>query len=116
MNSGHSGYCFDMDCKGIEINVAAASELALIGDQSVFHGAISDFKPDWRADLALIKGVLIHVNPDQPVLYMKNYIPFQIAILLSPSTTTHHRSRSTQRGHTDKLFARLRGRTPRHIF
>ena len=46
-----------MECKGIEINSAAASELrALIGDQSVFQGAISDFRPDWQADLRSDQG------------------------------------------------------------
>ena len=50
----------NIQCSGIEINKQAASQLKkLIGDDSVFNGSISDFNPASKADLALIKGVLM---------------------------------------------------------
>lgn len=56
----------NIQCSGIEINKQAASQLKkLIGDDSVFNGSISDFNPASKADLALIKGVLIHISPTQ---------------------------------------------------
>ena len=63
-------------CSGIEINKTAAAELGkLIGHDAVFNGAISaDFEPNKQANLALIKGVLIHINPQQlDVVYEKLY-------------------------------------------
>ena len=108
MNLRALGLLFpNMKCKGIEINAAAATELStLIGEQSVFHGAISDFKPSWRADLALIKGVLIHVNPDQlRDVYEKLYTVSNRYVLVAeyynPSPVSIN-----YRGHSDKLFKR----------
>jgi spore coat polysaccharide biosynthesis protein SpsF len=31
---------------------------------NIHHGSILDFKPDRQWDVVLIKGVLIHINPD----------------------------------------------------
>lgn len=108
MNLRALGLLFpNIKCKGIEINDAAAAELrTLIGDQSVFHGAISEFEPRWRAELALIKGVLIHVNPDQlGDVYEKLYTVSNRYILVAeyynPSPVSIN-----YRGHSDKLFKR----------
>jgi pseudaminic acid biosynthesis-associated methylase len=97
----------EIECKGIEINSVAAAELkSLVGEQSVFHGPISDFDPVWRADLALIKGVLIHINPDQLTdVYKKLYTVSTRYILVAeyynPSPVSIN-----YRGHSDKLFKR----------
>ena len=54
----------ELGCAGIEINAEAAAQLsALIGAPNVTHGSILDYQPDTPRDLALIKGVLIHLNP-----------------------------------------------------
>lgn len=53
-----------MRLAGIEINAEAAAELAkAIGHEYVYQGSILDAAPP-QCDLALIKGVLIHINPD----------------------------------------------------
>lgn len=53
-----------MRLAGIEINAEAAAELAkAIGAENVHQGSILDVAPT-QCDLALIKGVLIHINPD----------------------------------------------------
>ena len=51
--------------RGIEINADAARQLAdLIGSDQVFNGSIFDYPVRDPVDLAVIKGVLIHINPE----------------------------------------------------
>jgi spore coat polysaccharide biosynthesis protein SpsF len=92
---------------GIEINGDAARELALvIPPKHVYHSSILDFNPQQTWDLALIKGVLIHINPDElPQVYDKlvaasgKYL--LVAEYYNPSPVT-----IPYRGHTDRLFKR----------
>lgn len=94
-------------CSGIEINKTAAAELGkLIGHDAVFNGAISDFEPNKQANLALIKGVLIHINPQQlDVVYEKLYETSSRYILVAEYYNPSPVSIS-YRGHSDKLFKR----------
>lgn len=49
----------------IEINDEAVKKLeAWGGVNKIHHGSILDFHPDRQWDVVLIKGVLIHINPD----------------------------------------------------
>lgn len=60
------------DLAGVEINATAAEELREWGRAEVFEESILDFAPVRQWDLALIKGVLIHINPDElPSVYDK---------------------------------------------
>ena len=92
---------------GIEINADAAHELAqVIPPDHVYQKSILDFNPVQRWDLVLIKGVLIHINPDvlpqvydrlvgssgRYLLVAEYYNPAPVAI--------------PYRGHTDRLFKR----------
>lgn len=54
-----------IDLSAIEINAKAAEALARQGDVTVFKQSILEFTPQRQYDLALIKGVLIHINPDK---------------------------------------------------
>ena len=96
----------NMVLHGIEINADAAAELAqVVGADNVRQGSILDLEPP-LCDLALIKGVLIHQNPDiLPRVYDKlvgatrrwllvaeYYNPSPVAILY--------------REHSDRLFKR----------
>lgn len=96
-----------IDASAIEINADAAKQLAeVIPADQVFNQSILDFKPSRTYDLALIKGVLIHLNPDVlPEVYdrlvestsrylvvAEYYNPAPVAI--------------PYRGHTDRLFKR----------
>lgn len=96
-----------MQQRGIEINPAAARQLArFVGDSNVFSGSIFDYPVASTVDLALIKGVLIHINPDmlaatycklvesshRYVLACEYYNPSPVAI--------------PYRGHSDRLFKR----------
>lgn len=92
---------------GLEINENAAIQLKnLIGNESVFLGSILDYKTGETFDLSLIKGVLIHVNPEElEKVYQKLYDSSHRYILLceyySPSPVT-----VSYRDHNDRLFKR----------
>lgn len=92
---------------GIEINADAARELAqVIPSSHVHHSSILDFNPQRTWDIALIKGVLIHINPDElPQVYDKlvaasgKYL--LVAEYYNPAPVA-----IPYRGHTDRLFKR----------
>jgi spore coat polysaccharide biosynthesis protein SpsF len=92
---------------GIEINAEAADQLGqLIGEHNVFQGSIFDYPVGATVDLALVKGVLIHIQPEmlaatygklveashRYVLVCEYYNPSPMAI--------------AYRGHSDRLFKR----------
>lgn len=55
----------NIDISGVEINQEACKDLIKIcGEKNTYHDSILDFKVDYKRDLSLIKGVLIHINPD----------------------------------------------------
>lgn len=91
----------------IEINADAANELASVIPQAhIYQNSILDFSPHKTWDLTLIKGVLIHINPNQLnqvydklvascgkyLLVAEYYNPSPVAI--------------PYRGHIDRLFKR----------
>ena len=92
---------------GIEINVDAARELALIIPEiNVLNSSILDFNSQQTWDLALIKGVLIHINPNElPLVYDKlvaacgRYL--LVAEYYNPAPVA-----IPYRGHSDRLFKR----------
>ena len=92
---------------GIEINKAAAKELAkVIGSDSVLNGSILEYIPAEKFDVSLIKGVLIHINPEMlSEIYAKLYESSQKYILIceyyNPTPVT-----VTYRGHSERLFKR----------
>lgn len=92
---------------GIEINQLAANELStVIGKENVFNCSIFDFSPSKKYDLAFIKGVLIHINPEQlDLVYQKLYSSSNKYILIAeyynPSPVM-----IPYRGNEDRLFKR----------
>lgn len=93
--------------KGIEINNNAAKELAkLIGEKNIFQGSIFDYPVTEQFELSMIKGVLIHINPEMlQVVYKKLYDSSSKYILIgeyyNPSPVNIN-----YRGHNDRLFKR----------
>ena len=95
----------------IEINESAAKKLQdSMPNVKVFNTAISNFDqselPAGSCDLVLIKGVLIHINPDQlNIVYKKLYQSTHKYILIceyynpTPDVVKY-------RGHSDRLFRR----------
>lgn len=93
--------------RGVEINPAAATVLAgIIGEEHVFRGSIFDYPHPSPVDLSLVKGVLIHIQPDMlPLTYKKLYDASSRWILVceyyNPSPVA-----IPYRGHQDRLFKR----------
>jgi spore coat polysaccharide biosynthesis protein SpsF len=92
---------------GVEINSEAARELAeQIGEERVFCGSIMDYQPSERSDLCLIKGVLIHVNPEMlTIVYDKLFSSCKRYLLVAEYYNPVPMS-IPYRGHTDRLFKR----------
>ena len=97
----------DIDAHGIEINAEAAKQLeAVIPASKVNNSSILDFIPNCEWDLTLIKGVLIHLNPEVlPQVYDKlvtstgRYL--LVAEYYNPAPVA-----IPYRGHSDRLFKR----------
>jgi spore coat polysaccharide biosynthesis protein SpsF len=96
-----------LECEAVEINADAARELEeFLGQGRVFNGSIADWTPRRPADLALIKGVLIHLNPELlPTAYDRLHAASSRLILVAeyynPSPVA-----IAYRGHQDRLFKR----------
>ena len=92
---------------GIEINEDAANELKdLIGNENVILESILEYTIRQTFDVSLIKGVLIHINPDElEMVYKKLYDSSHLYILLceyyNPSPVT-----IPYRGYNNRLFKR----------
>lgn len=92
---------------GVEINATAAEKLSeLIGPSSVHNSSIFDVNISEKFDISLIKGVLIHINPDKlDEVYSKLYQASKRFILIAeyynPSPVN-----IPYRGHDNKLFKR----------
>ena len=91
----------------IEINENAANNLGeLIGRDNVYNGSIFDFKVESKVQLSMIKGVLIHINPNMlQKVYEQLYDVSEKYILIAeyynPSPVSIN-----YRGHDDRLFKR----------
>lgn len=91
----------------IEINTDAAKELqAVIPKNQIYNQSIHEFVPKRKWDLVLIKGVLIHLNPEVLTdVYDKLYDScgryLFIAEYYNPVPVT-----IPYRGHKDRLFKR----------
>ncbi|CAG1001268.1 hypothetical protein BURK2_03040 [Burkholderiales bacterium] len=96
-----------LQASGIEINADAARQLGeLIGPGRVFNGSIFDYPAQQPVELALIKGVLIHINPDMlAATYRKLYEASSRYVLVceyyNPAPVA-----IPYRGHSDRLFKR----------
>ena len=97
----------DIDAHAIEINTEAAKQLGtVIPPPQVHNCSILDFAPTRQWDLTLIKGVLIHINPevlahvyDKLVAACGRYLV--VAEYYNPTPVA-----IPYRGHKDRLFKR----------
>lgn len=96
-----------MDLHAIEINPQAAAALGtVIPSGNIYQNSILEFKPERSWDLVLIKGVLIHINPDSlPQVYDTLYHATSRYLLVceyyNPSPVAIN-----YRGHSERLFKR----------
>lgn len=90
----------------IEINENAVKSLSRFDDLTVHHTSILDFEPAEQHDLVLIKGVLIHINPDKlnhvyELLYQSSRKYICLAEYYNPTPVDVE-----YRGHKERLFKR----------
>lgn len=92
---------------GVEINKSASKELEkLLGQENVFKGSILDYEPSHKFDVSLIKGVLIHLNPEMlSIVYEKLYLSTNKYIVIAEYYNPTPISVS-YRGHEGRLFKR----------
>ena len=95
------------DQSAIEINPVATERLKeVIPETNIKCSSILDFVPDRKWDLVLIKGVLIHINPDVlPSVYKSLYEATGRYLLVCE----YYNPTPVQvpyRGHSDRLFKR----------
>lgn len=97
----------DIQLQAVEINHDAAMQVKnLIGESNVFEGSIFEYPVAGQVDLALIKGVLIHINPDMlNSVYEKLYQASNRLILIAEYYNPTPIS-IPYRGHPDRLFKR----------
>jgi pseudaminic acid biosynthesis-associated methylase len=96
-----------IDLSAAEINADAARVLReWLGQDRVFEGSIVDYPVERQADLTMVKGVLIHINPELlPRVYERLYATSRRFVLVceyyNPTPVM-----VPYRGHSDRLFKR----------
>jgi spore coat polysaccharide biosynthesis protein SpsF len=96
-----------IELKAAEINPDAVVLLSeLIGSDNVYEGSIFDYSMTGKVELSVIKGVLIHINPDMlntvyEKLYQASTRYLLVAEYYNPSPVA-----IPYRGHNDRLFKR----------
>jgi pseudaminic acid biosynthesis-associated methylase len=96
-----------IEVSAVEINKTAAMQLSeVIPPEKIYNTSILDFQPLLTYDLTLIKGVLIHINPNElPQVYDKLVDScgrfLMVAEYYNPSPVT-----IPYRGYSDRLFKR----------
>jgi pseudaminic acid biosynthesis-associated methylase len=97
----------EAELDAVEINAKAVEALREWGGlKTIYHQSILDFVPDRPRDLVLIKGVLIHINPDAlPQVYdavhasSRRYVCMEDYYNPTPVEVPY-------RGHRNQLFKR----------
>ena len=96
-----------IELSAVEINAAAVSELSkLIKLEDIFQGSILDFSPNKQVDLALVKGVLIHINPEKLPAVYDSIVSASSRYVLVAEYYNPVPVSIAYRGHTDRLFKR----------
>jgi pseudaminic acid biosynthesis-associated methylase len=97
----------EIDVHAIEINPDAVRSLSeVISPKNIYHQSILDFEPQRTWTLSIIRGVLIHINPDHlPSVYDKLVSSCSRYLLVAEYYNPVPVS-LPYRGHADRLFKR----------
>tara|TARA_Y100001970_G_C14115145_1_gene793135 strand:- start:42 stop:662 length:621 start_codon:yes stop_codon:yes gene_type:complete len=96
-----------IDFYAVEINNKATEHLKnVISKNNIFEESILDFKPKEKWDLVLIKGVLIHINPDEILKVYNKLFESSKKYLLICEYYSRNPEELIYRGFKNKLFKR----------
>lgn len=96
-----------IEAYGVEINAEAVRQLSdLIPQAQIHHVSILDFEPQRTQDLTLVKGVLIHINPEFLVSVYDKLVASCGRYLLVAEYYNPTPVNISYRGHTDRLYKR----------
>ncbi len=96
----------DVKYSAIEINKEACLELEKLDFIEIFNQSILEFNIKETKDLVLIKGVLVHINPEYLDLVYKKLYDSSNKYILITEYYNPTPVKITYRGHKDKLFKR----------
>lgn len=97
----------ELKCNAVEINEDAAAQVGqLIGTDNVYNRSIIEFQADGSWDLVLIKGVLIHINPDALSTVYDNLVRACGRYLLVAEYYNSVPVALPYRGHDERLYKR----------
>lgn len=92
---------------GIEINSKAVQKLSeVISSSNIYNSSILDFAPSRQWDLVMIKGVLIHINPNYLEQVYANLVGSMRRYLVVAEYYNPVPVNVVYRGHSDRLFKR----------
>ena len=97
----------ELKLQGVEINEDAVTQLReVVGEENVFCESIFEWELKAQVDLSLIKGVLIHINPNKlkdvyQALYQASSRYVLVCEYYNPAPVTLN-----YRGHANRLFKR----------
>lgn len=99
--------CPELELDGIEINGDATELLAqVIPSERVHHTSILEFQSNRTWDLVLIKGVLIHIDPNMLANVYEKLVGATNRYLLISEYYNPTPESIAYRGHSDRLFKR----------
>ena len=97
----------ETDFHAIEINKKAYGHLKkVISEKNIIKDSILNFKPFKKWDLVLIKGVLIHINPEMLSKVYLSLVNSSSKYLLIDEYYNPNPVSVEYRGHSEKLFKR----------
>ena len=97
----------DKEFHAIEINKSALSYLKeIVPEENIINDSIINFKPFKKWDLVLIKGVLIHLNPDKLQKVYLSLVNSCSKYLLINEYYNPKPVAIDYRGHSERLFKR----------
>ena len=97
----------DLEFHAVEINKKAAKFLEeIISPENIFQESILDFESKQKWNLSLVKGVLIHINPEKLEEAYKRIVNASDKYILICEYYSRKPESLIYRGHSDKLFKR----------
>tara|TARA_B100000886_G_scaffold334314_1_gene289650 strand:- start:414 stop:1040 length:627 start_codon:yes stop_codon:yes gene_type:complete len=97
----------DLEFHAVEINKKAAKFLEeIISPENIFQESILDFESKQKWNLSLVKGVLIHINPEKLEEAYKRIVNASDKYILICEYYSRKPESLIYRGHSNKLFKR----------